>query len=252
MSQITAAQSAKARTEIVVHPSPEMLAGAVAARLLTTLLDLQASGKVPTVALTGGTIGIGALTALAQFPARDALDWSRAEIYWGDERFVPHQDPQRNSRQARDALLDQLPLDPARVHEMAASDGDFGADPDAAAAAYAQLVPAAFDVVLLGMGPEGHVASIFPDSPAVRSNAQVVAVRDCPKPPPTRISLTLPAIRTATEVWMIVAGAEKAAAVAAAINGAPEAQVPSAGAKGSSVTRWLLDTAAAGQINDVS
>ncbi|WP_051265125.1 6-phosphogluconolactonase [Nakamurella lactea] len=236
--------------EIVVHPSADLLAEAVAARLITTLLDLQAAGRVPSVALTGGTIGIASLTALAASPARAAVDWSRVEIYWGDERFVPHDDPDRNSGQARKALLDQLPLDPARVHEMAASDGEFGDDPDAAAAAYAAVIPDAFDLVILGMGPEGHVASVFPDSPAVRSTESVVAVRDCPKPPPTRISLTLPTIRTATEVWFISAGAEKAPAVARAIGGAPESDLPAAGAVGRKATRWLLDPEAAAQIED--
>src|SRR6185312_1036616 len=111
---------------------------------------------------------------------------------------------------------------------MAASDGPFGADVDAAAEAYARVIDrrTGFDVLMLGMGPEGHVASIFPESPAVYEDRTVVAVRNCPKPPPTRISLTLPTIRTAQEVWLVTAGAGKAAAVAMALDGAGEVALP--------------------------
>jgi 6-phosphogluconolactonase len=133
---------------------------------------------------------------------------------------------------------------------MAASDGEWGADVDAAAAAYADALAAreALDVVMLGMGPEGHVASIFPTSPAVYDTRSVVAVRDCPKPPPTRISLTLPTIRQATEVWIITAAAGKAEAVASALGGAAEADLPAAGATGRSRTLWLLDRDSASAI----
>lgn len=233
------------RNQIVVHPTAELLATAAAARLVIRLIDRQAVGEIPVVALTGGGTGIAVLEQLAAAPAKDAVDWSRVEIYWGDERFVPAADAERNAGQARTAMLDRLPFDPGRVHEMAASDGEFGDDLDAAAAGYAASLPQAFDVVMLGMGPEGHVASVFPGSPAVRDDRSVVAVRDCPKPPPNRISLTLPTIRTADEVWMLVAGGGKADAVALAVGGAPESELPAAGATGRSVTRWLLDPGAA-------
>ena len=133
---------------------------------------------------------------------------------------------------------------------MAASDGEFGADVDAAAAAYAVVVgeQPSFDVVMLGIGPEGHVASIFPDSPAVHDDRTVVAVRDCPKPPPTRISLTLPTIRTAAQVWIVTAGEGKAQAVAEALAGAGEVSLPAAGAVGTERTLYLLDQAAAGEL----
>ncbi len=102
---------------------------------------------------------------------------------------------------------------------------------------------------MLGMGAEGHVASVFPDSPAVYEQERtVVAVRNCPKPPPTRISLTLPAIRQATQVWLCVSGDAKAAAVQLALGGAGEVSVPAAGALGQRRTLWLLDRAAAGSL----
>jgi 6-phosphogluconolactonase len=227
-----------------------MLAATTAARLVTRLVDLQSAGRIPAIALTGGGAGTSTLEHLAGSPAVDAIDWRRVEFFWGDERFVPAEDAQRNEKQARDALLDRIDVDPARVHAMAASDGEFGDDVDAAAEAYAALLEGrdGFDVVMLGLGGEGHVASVFPESPAVYDDRAVVAVRNCPKPPPTRISLTLPTIRTATEVWIITEGAAKAGAVALALGGAGEVAVPAAGAVGRSRTLWLLDREAASQL----
>lgn len=237
-------------TEVVIHATPALLRASAAARLVTRLVDLQAAGRVPSVVLTGGGAGIGVLASLYHSPARDAVDWRRVELFWGDERFVPAADPQRNEKQARDALLDHVGVDPARVHAMAASDGEFGDDVDAAADAYTRALAGrdGFDVLMLGLGPEGHVASVFPDSPAVYDTRAVVAVRNCPKPPPTRISLTLPTIRTAAEVWILTDGEGKAGAVAMALGGAGEVALPAAGAVGTARTLWLLDRAAASQL----
>jgi 6-phosphogluconolactonase len=239
-------------TQVIIHPTPDLLAAATAARLITTLVDIQAASRIPGIALTGGGVGIKMLEAVNGSSARAAVDWSKVDIFWGDERFVPAADPERNEKQARDALLDHLPVDPERVFAMAASDSEFGADVDAAAAAYADALAARdpLDLVMLGMGPEGHVASIFPTSPAVYDTRSVVAVRDCPKPPPTRISLTLPTIRQATEVWIITAASSKADAVAAALGGAAEADLPAAGATGRSRTLWLLDRESASALPD--
>ena len=242
-------------SRIVIHPNADVLAAAAAARLITLLTDIQADGRVPAVALTGGGAGIATLAAVAKTPATAAVDWRYVEIYWGDERFVPAGDDDRNEKQARQALLDGLDLDPRRVHAMPAVDGAFGADVDAAAAAYAAQLgerAAPLDLVLLGMGPEGHVASVFPHSDAVRSSGTVVAVRNCPKPPPTRISLTLPAIRTAKQVWLLVAGAAKAEATELALGGAGQADIPAAGAVGAAHTLWLLDQDAASRLNHSS
>ncbi|HEX2129978.1 MAG TPA: 6-phosphogluconolactonase [Actinophytocola sp.] len=233
---------------MLVHRDPELLAAATAARLVTALVDAQAARGTASVVLTGGRTGGAVLEQVRVSPARDAVDWSRVDVYWGDERFLPAGDPERNETQARAALLDHVPVDPARVYAMAPSDGEFGDDPEAAAAAYAGLldpVPA-FDVCLLGVGEEGHTASIFPDSPAVRETERTaVAVRDCPKPPPVRVSLTLPAIRRSAQVWLMTTGAGKADAVAAALGGAGEVALPAAGARGRERTLWLLDRAAA-------
>lgn len=245
---------------VVVHPDPDLLAAAAAARLVTRLVDAQAARGSASLVLTGGGIGIALLATLREMPARDAVDWSRVDLYWGDERFLPAGDPERNETQANGALLDHVSLDPERVFPMPVSGSRFGDDPDAAAQAYARVLATrarpedhgpvpTFDVLLLGMGPEGHTASIFPSSPAVyEAERTVVGVRGCPKPPPTRISLTLPAIRAASEVWIVTTGEAKAAAVAMALGGAGEVQLPAAGARGRRRTLWLLDRAAAGRL----
>ncbi len=239
---------------VVVSRDPGVLAAAVAARLVTRLVDAQALRGTASVVLTGGSIGIDALRSLAEAPARHAVDWQRVEVWWGDERFVAADDPQRNDRQARAALLDGLDLDPARVHPMGALGGPDGDDADAAAARYADELLAggdtvpSFDVLLLGMGPEGHIASIFPESPAAYDERPVLAVHGCPKPPPTRISMGFAAIGRAREVWLVVAGADKAPAVTVALSGAGRVQIPAAGGVGRAQTLWLLDEGAASQL----
>jgi 6-phosphogluconolactonase len=230
----------------IVHESQDELATRTAARLAAVLAEAQAARGTASVVLTGGRTGGAVLAAL-----RDAtLDWSTIDVYWGDERFLPGGDPERNETLARQELLDHVPVAPERVHPMAPSDGAFGDDPDAAAEAYAVLlkdVPS-FDVCLLGVGEEGHTASLFPHSPGVAETARAaVAVRDCPKPPPTRVSLTLPTIGRAERVWLMTTGAAKAEAVAAALAGADAADIPAAGARGRQETLWLLDKAAAGE-----
>ncbi|MER0444975.1 6-phosphogluconolactonase [Streptomyces sp. Edi4] len=246
--------------QLVVHRDKELMAEAAAARLITKVVDAQASRGSASVVLTGGRNGNGLLAALASAPARDAIDWSRLDLWWGDERFVPDGDPERNHTQARAALLDAVPLDPGRVHAMPAAGGAYGNDADAAAAAYAaELARAAgpedhgpvptFDVLMLGVGPDTHVASLFPEMPGVRETERmVVGVHGAPKPPPTRISLTLPAIRAAREVWLLAAGEDKAGAAKMALSGAGEVQAPAAGAYGRARTLWLLDAAAASQL----
>ncbi len=246
--------------QVVVHRDKELMAQAAAARLITKIVDAQAARGSASVVLTGGRNGNALLRAIAEAPARDAVDWSRLDLWWGDERFLPEGDPERNVTQARQALLDAVPLDPARVHAMPAAGGAYGNDVDAAAEAYAEELARAagpqdhgpvptFDVLLLGVGPDTHVASLFPEHPAVRETERtVVGVRGAPKPPPTRISLTLPAIRAAREVWLLAAGEDKANAVAIALSGAGEIQAPAAGAYGRSRTLWLLDRAAAAQL----
>jgi 6-phosphogluconolactonase len=243
---------------VIVHADPEVLANAVAARLLVRLVDAQAERGEASLVLTGGTIAAAVYRAIRDSPARDAVDWSKVDVWWGDERFVSRDDPDRNELQAREALLDALPLDPARVHPMPPSDGPDGPDPEAAAARYAdELAKAAkpgtaplphFDVVLLGIGEDGHVASVFPEHPVAYETRPCTAVRGSPKPPPVRLTLTLPTINTAEDVWLIAAGSGKASAVKLALSGGGPVQVPAAGVQGVERTLWLLDRAAAAEV----
>lgn len=241
---------------VVTHHDADLLARAVAARMVTALVDAQAARGNASVVLTGGGIGTAVLRTLRDSPARDAVDWRRLDVWWGDERFLPAGDAERNETQSRDALLDAVGCPTDRLHPMPAADGPDGDDPEAAAARYAAAlrraarpedhadVPA-FDVLLLGVGADGHVASLFPEAPAVHDERPVVAVRGAPKPPPTRLTLTFPAITAAREVWVVAAGEEKAAAARLALSGAGRVQVPAAGAVGRQRTLWLLDRAAA-------
>ncbi|GAB3163123.1 6-phosphogluconolactonase [Myceligenerans halotolerans] len=273
---------------VVVHPDAGVLAEAAAARLLTRILDVQSVRSPVHVVLTGGTVGIRTLARAAVSPLVTAVDWSGVHLWWGDERFLPDGDPDRNETQAREALLDALVaghgLPGENVHAMPgpsavgspeegaaayaaelarfAGDGTTsdavagaaaaGAEPGAGSGSSTGVVVPAFDVLLLGMGPDGHVASLFPGHEGLAAGGVAVGVHNSPKPPPERVSLTFDAIRAAREVWIVAAGAEKAAQAAAALgtttDGVPGAvtDVPAAGAVGRSRTLWLLDAAAAG------
>jgi 6-phosphogluconolactonase len=244
---------------VLIHRDPELLADAVAARLVTRLVDAQSARASASAVLTGGGMGTAVLQSLRDNPARDAVDWRRLDVWWGDERFLPAGDPERNETGARAALLDHVDLDPARVHAMPPSDGPDGNDPEAAAERYAAALAAtarpedhgpvpAFDVLLLGVGPDGHIASLFPELPAVHDERPVVAVRGSPKPPPVRLTLTFASINAAREVWFVVAGADKARAVRLALSSAGRVQIPAAGARGRARTLWLLDRAAAAEL----
>lgn len=245
-------------TSVVVHADAAVLAPAVAARLIVKIIDAQAERGWAGIVLTGGRVAAAVLRAVRDLPAADAVDWSHVDLWWGDERFLPSGDPERNETQAREALLDALPLDPARVHAMPASDGPDGDDPDAAAQRYAKELAAAarpgtaelphFDVLMLGVGEDGHVASIFPEHPVGYETGTVAAVRNSPKPPPVRTTLTMSTITTAEEVWLVAAGPDKAASVGMAISGAGVRQLPAAGAVGVQRTLWLLDRAAAANV----
>lgn len=245
--------------DVVVEPDADRLARSVAEALVARLAAAQVVHGTASVVLTGGGIGIAVLervAGLAAEPVREVVDWSAVEIWWGDERYVPAGSDDRNEKQAREALLDRVAVTDARVHPMPASDAGFDSPEEAAADYASELAELAgegaelprFDVLLLGLGPEGHTASIFPHSPAATDERAVFAVRDCPKPPPTRISLGFSAINTAEEVWLIAAGEGKAEVIAQALGGAEAVDVPAAGVRGRRATRWLLDAAAASRL----
>lgn len=235
----------------LTHADADTLAAGVAARLVLRLQEVQqVAGRVPQVVLTGGTIARKIHASVAASPLRDTVVWTEVEFWWGDERFVPADDPERNERQAREDFLDALAADPARVHAVASSDD--AADVEAAALAYAEQLAAhagpgrttpAFDVVMLGVGPDGHVASLFPGQGTTAvTDRTVIPVHDSPKPPPLRVSMTVPTLVDTDQLWFLVSGEGKAEAVRRAFE---DHDVPAAEVHGREQTLWLLDTDAA-------
>lgn len=236
---------------VVVHPTRQALADAAAARLVVALVDALAVREVAHLSMTGGSMGSEIVRSLVALPARAAVEWSRVHVWWGDERYLPAGDPDRNDTQNDDAGLGTLGLDPAHVHRVPGTDATVSTEE--AAAAYAHTVRStgigAFDVMILGVGPDGHVASLFPHHPAAGTRGEIaVAVHDSPKPPPDRVSLTLECLERSREVWFLVSGADKADAVRRGVQGSPFAETPAAHVHGRERTLWLVDTAAAADL----
>lgn len=242
--------------QVIVGEDADDLAATVVARLLDTLAAAQADGGRARIALTAGSIMETVWQRLREHGGA-GIDWSRVDVFWGDERFVPAGTDDRNDAPADRILFDHAPFDQAQRFPMPASDGPWGDDLDAAAAGYAETllhsrgdgdegaVPN-FDVVLLGIGPDGHCCSLFPGHPGARDDAPaVIAVRESPKPPPLRISLSFRGLNSAREIWVVASGTGKADAVARALSGtADRTEVPSAGARGREATLWFVDRAA--------
>ena len=235
-------------TEVRRHADPSALAESVAAALIDRLAGIQAEGRVPSIALTGGSVAAIVHRAVATSMDSLDVDWSEVDFWFGDERYVDAWSPDRNALAARRDLLDLIDVDPARVHEMPSLDSGWSLDD--AAATYADRVRSggagAFDVVMLGMGPDGHVASLFPGHAALDEEGITVAVPDSPKPPPERISLTFGALNRTAAVWFLVTGADKAPAVAQALAGGDPHEIPARGVSAAETLWWLDDAAASG------
>lgn len=242
--------------EIIQLPDPDTVAERLATDLVHRLAAVQRTGRVPSVVLTGGTVARKVHAAVPQ-AGEGLLDWAGVEFWWGDERYVPAADPERNAGQTWEDMLRHLPVDRRRVHEMAPSDGEY-ADVGSAASAYAHDLRRAlegrgpgepwFDVLMLGIGPDAHCASLFPGREELHSSAYVLPVHDSPKPPPTRISLGMQTLRRAERVMFVATGSEKAEAVAASVHGEDVMLAPAAGPRGLESTTWYLDEEAAGEV----
>lgn len=250
-----------------VFPDASTLAQAAAAELARVVSEAVAARGSASVVLTGGSMGTALMTALSGEDGGPpvAAPWSSVQVWWGDERFLPAGDPDRNDTQADTAGLGRLitvGLNPSNVHRLPGPDepGDPGDPSDSddferAARQYAarldEAVPKdrAFDVVLLGMGPDGHVASLFPHHPstaaAANPDVSVIAVQDSPKPPPQRLSLTLPRLNAARQVWFLVTGEDKAPAVRRARTTDDPQECPAGAVRGLEATLWWLDDGAA-------
>ncbi|MEA9983726.1 MULTISPECIES: 6-phosphogluconolactonase [Subtercola] len=241
---------------VLVHPDKDSLAGAVAARFITKIIDILDEYDEAHVVLSGGSVNTAVLAAIKNSPAQNNVDWHRISFWWGDERFVEASSADRNDLQAREALLNHIPVDEAKIHAFASTDQI--ADIDEAAADYArQLDEAApdgaryprFDIMFLGVGPDGHIASLFPGLAGIRETEKtVVSVLNSPKPPPLRLSLTLPVIQSADRIWLVMAGADKASPLGLALAGASIEEVPAAGAQGRKRTVFFVDKDAAAEV----
>jgi 6-phosphogluconolactonase len=180
------------------------------------------------------------------------VDWSQVVVWWGDERFVAPDSPDRNAAQAWTAFLSHVGADPERVHEMpsTADNPDIEAAADAYSDTMRSLGSGEFDVVMLGVGPDGHIASLFPGFPQLDVDDRIaVPVTGSPKPPPERISLTYGALNRSKSVWFLVSGEEKSSAVARALaDGTDLHDCPAAGITGPDETIWFLDRPAASRL----
>ena len=197
-----------------------------------------------TVAITGGTVGIATLAEIAASDRSATFDFNRVNVWWGDERFVASDSEDRNAVQAHKALFSKIEIAATRLHAFPSSDN--GLTLDAAAEQFAAHVAEAnpeFDLVFLGMGPDGHINSLFPGKPTPAPGVQIIAEHDSPKPPPQRLSFTYEAMNAADEIWLTVAGADKADAVNVAFGDDPTA-LPVGRVQGISKTVWFVDQTA--------
>lgn len=233
---------------VVIAPSRGELAGLVADKFLVRAAkSIRRTGQFRVI-LTGGTVGIETLAAIAQHPKAADLDWSKVQLWWGDERFVPAGHPDRNDQQAEKVFLSRLPLEEAHIHRFPAADG---LDVETAAGVYRELLRSqaaegeqwpVFDLAFAGMGPDAHVLSVFPGSDQARATVpDVLAVTDSPKPPAQRLTMTIPLVNRSARVWMVVAGSDKAAALALALADASTSEVPAAGLRGTQSTKMFID-----------
>jgi 6-phosphogluconolactonase len=237
--------SSKALLEVLADP--EALASHVADWLLAAALRTH---RPFAVALSGGSTPRRLYELLASPPCREAFPWSRTHWFWGDERFVPHDSPESNYRMVREAMLAAAPVPPANVHPVPTE----GLTPDEAALSYERqlrdfygastLRPdrPLFEVTFLGLGPEGHIASLFPDTAILNERAHWVGAVIGAKPEP-RITLTYPALESSREVAFLVTGAAKRAVVERLLQGAPE--LPAARLHPHGTLRLFVDRAAA-------
>ncbi len=208
-----------------------------------------------TIALSGGSTPRKLYSLLGDEPYQSQIDWALVEIFWSDERCVPPESEDSNYRMAQEALLNKVPIPPSQIYRMPA---DYD-DRDAASYAYTldmqqtfgtDSIPS-FDLVQLGMGPEGHTASLFPHQPSLKELQRLVMPVMVPKPPPPRLTFTPRLLNAATHILFLVTGAEKQDAVQAVLEGEYQpdeypAQIirPTKGE-----TTWMLDAAAAGKLN---
>jgi 6-phosphogluconolactonase len=237
------------RRDVSRFPDPEATARAAAAAVAARIASAVAGRGTFSLVLAGGSTPKRAYELLAETQA--GLPWKSVHVFWGDERCVPPDAPDSNYAMAKAALLDRVPIPAANVHRIR---GELGAAPAAddcekgLRTHFGGAAAPAFDLVLLGMGEDGHTASLFPGNPALAEAARwAVPVETTAKAPRWRVSLTLPALSAADEAMFLVTGAGKRAVLAdiAANPDSAPARYPAAAVRAGRVT-WFIDAAAAG------
>lgn len=219
------------------------VADAVANDLFEFVADkLQRQERVD-VALTGGTVGILTLASAATLDF-NSLELTRLHIWWGDERYVASNHDDRNAVQARNAWLRKLAIPSENVHEFPSTDSSLSLDQ--AASEFEKVFTnhnINFDLMLMGVGPDGHIASLFPGHSSVEGLKAVIAESDSPKPPSSRLSFSYAEINRSDEIWFMVAGSDKANAVSSAFGDNPT-ELPVGNVQGKEKTVWYVDQTA--------
>jgi 6-phosphogluconolactonase len=230
--------------KFVVVPLRADVENRVAKELLTVVIRALESRGRADVVVTGGTVGIGVLAAALRDDRVHDVAWSRVHVWWGDERFVPENHTDRNDRQARDALFDHVAIPEDNVHPFPAEHGQSVEEArDDFVSRYPHGFPQ-FDVALNGVGPDGHVASLFPGR-AHGVAESVIAVRDSPKLPAERLSFTFSILNNSHHMWIVASGADKAEPIRRIALNSPTDETPAAGLHGLTETVVWLDEAAA-------
>ena len=204
--------------------------------------ELQTQDRVD-VAVTGGTVGIATLAAASQLDF-SSVDLHKLHIWWGDERFVPRASSDRNALQAWNAWFSKINIPAENLHEFPSSDNDLRLNE--AAELFRKEFDSSgvvFDLMLMGMGPDGHIASLFPGHDVGTGALSVEAEDNSPKPPSQRLTFSYAVINSAKEIWFTVAGDDKAEAVSVVCSDSPET-LPAGRVSGKEKTVWYLDQTA--------
>jgi 6-phosphogluconolactonase len=239
---------------ITILPGGEQFSHAAARYIVQVANEALAAHGRFTIALSGGSTPQGVYSLLALEPYRNQIDWTKAEVFWGDERCVPPDDAESNYHQAHEVMLSKLAIPASQIHRMPADQSDRVV----AAAAYEQelrrvfgtnKVPS-FDLIQLGLGPEAHTASLFPHQASLRETERLVIPVSVPKPPPARLTFTPPLLNAAKHILFLVTGAEKADAVQAVLEGnyQPDEYPAQIVRPTQGEVTWMLDTAAASKL----
>jgi 6-phosphogluconolactonase len=198
------------------------------------------------IALAGGNTPRPIYRLLAS-RFKEQIPWTDVHVFWGDERFVPAGDPQRNETMVREALLDQVPCPPSNIHAVPAAStaGEAATQYEAVLRKHFASAWPRFDLVLLGLGEDAHTASLFPSSPALRENKRWVVEVTAPAEPSVRVTLTLPVFNHAALTYFLVTGSNKAPALRQALDGADPERYPAAGIRPAGGAIWWVDRDAA-------